>query len=87
MPTAPQDFDDDDNFRKTDRGSKVSGANNSEANGEVTVFDIENGNFKMGHIKYMFFILFVSNIGNSLDHGAIPVLTPILREDLNLNTQ
>lgn len=35
----------------------------------------------------MFLMLFVLNIGNSLDHGAIPVINPILRTELNLNSQ
>ena len=31
--------------------------------------------------------LFVLNVGNNIDHGAIPVITPILKTELDMNPQ
>jgi len=54
---------------------------------EVTVFDIEGNSYTHSKIRLVFIILSLLNVSNNLDHGGIPVMTPVLRQELSLTTQ
>ena len=53
----------------------------------MTVYDIEGNTFTSNKVKLVYMLLFMLNIGNNLDHGAIPVAIPVMKVDLNVNQQ
>ena len=52
---------------------------------EVSIYDIENNTFTPRKVISVYMLLFFLNIGNNLDHGAIPVAIPVMKKDLNTN--
>jgi fucose permease len=53
----------------------------------VSVYDIEGNDYSKTGLMIIFMTLFLLNALNNIDHGAIPAITPVLKEDLNLNSQ
>ena len=43
--------------------------------------------FSESGTKFVFFLLFLFNLGINFDHGAVPAATKVLQEDLDLNAQ
>jgi predicted MFS family arabinose efflux permease len=52
---------------------------------EVTVYDIKGARYTKGKVKAIFTMLFFLSMGVNLDHGALPVAMPVLRNDLNVD--
>ena len=51
------------------------------------MYDIEGNTFTHAKVITVYILLFLLNIGNNLDHGAIPVAIPVMKKDLNVNQQ
>ena len=54
-----------------------------ELNHEVTIYDLEGMNFSPTKLTLVFIICFMLNMGNNIDHGAIPIIVPELKKDVS----
>jgi len=54
---------------------------------EVTIYDIPGNTYTSGKLMAMYVLTFLLNAFVNVDHGAVPVINPVLREEQNLTNQ
>ena len=50
----------------------------------ICCYDIEGNEFQPGVLRMVFIICFILNLGNNIDHGAIPVIVPVLKDEKDM---
>ena len=64
---------------------KIEYEEEEEGPTEVTIYDLKGFEFTRKKVMAVYILLFMLNMGNNLDHGAIPVAIPVMKKDLNVN--